>query len=561
MARIGASGTGGANSTGEIDGGFANSVYLVTQIVDGGSATGPMANRIELRSDTASNWTTANPTLAQGEPGFEVDTLKLKIGNAITPWTSLAYTPVGYVTSITATSPLFSSGGVNPNLTIQVANSTENGYLSSTDWNTFNNKQNAITFPLSISSGGTGQVTASAAYNALSPMTTAGDIEYEISANTAARLPIGSAGQVLTVVSGVPAWASVASTPGFDAQWFGTGTDGNVTVSAGTTTLARDMFYNNLTISGTGSIKPNGYRIFVAGTLDLSSAPADAITVAGGIGSVGGNGGTVGPVNGGSVGTRSYTTAEALGVASGGGSGGTGNLDNGGAGGGSVGNGNSNGGNSGGGGNAGAGSVGTAGAGGGTSNIVAYLINRPEIQMLMGTTLYGGGISGAGGGGGGGDNSTHYGSGGGGGGAAGGIIWLSANTINRGGSTATAAIDLSGGTGGSGGVGSTSASGGGGGASGGGGGWLYMIYGTLTGSTATNMINLAGGAGGSGGNSGSGGNGGNGGSSASSGRATIIDLSTGGITTVAPSVGTTGSTASGATGGAGASINSSYVSL
>lgn len=105
-----------------------------------------MAYRIQLRSDTAANWTSANPTLAQGEAGYEVDTGKLKIGNAITVWSSLPYLPVGFVDTVTASSPLFSSGGQNPNLTIQVANTSENGYLSSTDWNTFNGKQNALTF-------------------------------------------------------------------------------------------------------------------------------------------------------------------------------------------------------------------------------------------------------------------------------------------------------------------------------------------------------------------------------------------------------------------------------
>lgn len=40
---------------------------------------------------------------------------------------------------------------------------------------------------------------------------------------------------------------------------FGDGRDGNVTISSGVTTLTRDMFYNDLTISGTGSLVPNGY--------------------------------------------------------------------------------------------------------------------------------------------------------------------------------------------------------------------------------------------------------------------------------------------------------------
>jgi len=44
------------------------------------------------------------------------------------------------VTTVTASAPLASSGGTTPNITITQANSTTNGYLSSTDWNTFNNK-------------------------------------------------------------------------------------------------------------------------------------------------------------------------------------------------------------------------------------------------------------------------------------------------------------------------------------------------------------------------------------------------------------------------------------
>jgi|GEM_PF-407413 len=44
------------------------------------------------------------------------------------------------VSSVTASAPLASSGGTTPNITITQANSTTNGYLSSTDWNTFNNK-------------------------------------------------------------------------------------------------------------------------------------------------------------------------------------------------------------------------------------------------------------------------------------------------------------------------------------------------------------------------------------------------------------------------------------
>jgi hypothetical protein len=70
-----------------------------------------------------------------------------------------------------------------------------------------------LTTALSIAQGGTGANTATAAFNALNPMTTTGDILYEASPTVAARLGIGSNGQVLTVASGIPSWATISTTP------------------------------------------------------------------------------------------------------------------------------------------------------------------------------------------------------------------------------------------------------------------------------------------------------------------------------------------------------------
>ena len=50
-----------------------------------------MASIIQLRRDTAANWTTANPTLASGEFGLETDTEKFKIGDGVTAWATLGY--------------------------------------------------------------------------------------------------------------------------------------------------------------------------------------------------------------------------------------------------------------------------------------------------------------------------------------------------------------------------------------------------------------------------------------------------------------------------------------
>ena len=70
------------------------------------------------------------------------------------------------VSSVGGSSPISSSGGTTPTISISQSSAISNGYLSSTDWSTFNSKQNALTFGnltgdtnanISIS-GGTGAV-------------------------------------------------------------------------------------------------------------------------------------------------------------------------------------------------------------------------------------------------------------------------------------------------------------------------------------------------------------------------------------------------------------------
>ena len=64
-----------------------------------------MADLIQIRRDTASNWTSANTVLAQGELGAETDTSKIKIGNGSTVWNSLGYLidAGGYITATSTT--------------------------------------------------------------------------------------------------------------------------------------------------------------------------------------------------------------------------------------------------------------------------------------------------------------------------------------------------------------------------------------------------------------------------------------------------------------------------
>ena len=54
-----------------------------------------MATKIQIRRDTAANWTTNDPVLSVGEQGFEIDTNKMKIGDGTTAFSALAYVAGG----------------------------------------------------------------------------------------------------------------------------------------------------------------------------------------------------------------------------------------------------------------------------------------------------------------------------------------------------------------------------------------------------------------------------------------------------------------------------------
>jgi hypothetical protein len=49
--------------------------------------------RIQLRHDTAANWTSVNPRLLVGEIGIETDTTRMKIGDGVLNWVNLPYFP------------------------------------------------------------------------------------------------------------------------------------------------------------------------------------------------------------------------------------------------------------------------------------------------------------------------------------------------------------------------------------------------------------------------------------------------------------------------------------
>lgn len=78
-----------------------------------------MPIKIQLRRGTATEWSTANPTLSEGELGLETDTGRFKVGNGTGAWNTLVYAsgiqgPTGPAGTAGANGPAGSNGDPGP---------------------------------------------------------------------------------------------------------------------------------------------------------------------------------------------------------------------------------------------------------------------------------------------------------------------------------------------------------------------------------------------------------------------------------------------------------------
>ena len=200
----------------------------------------------------------------------------------------------GGVTSVTGTAPVVSSGGATPAISMAAASTSVNGYLTSTDWNTFNGKQAAgsyvtvggalgtpssgtltnCTFPTlnQNTTGSSGSCTGNAATaTALATARTlaiTGDLTYTSpSFNGSAN--VTAAGTLATVNSNVGAFGSATSIPVITVNGKG------LVTAVSTATVAGGQYF------GTAAVKAIAYNAntigedvtVTAGNNGLSAGP------------------------------------------------------------------------------------------------------------------------------------------------------------------------------------------------------------------------------------------------------------------------------------------------
>ena len=226
----------------------------ILNVVNGGSGTATPA--LVAGSNVTITGTWPNQTISSSNPG-------------------------GTVTSVTGTAPVVSSGGTTPAISMAAATTSVNGYLTSTDWNTFNGKQPAGTYVNSVS-GTTGRITSTGGTTPVIDLTsgvaTAGTTG---SATLIPVVAIDTYGRVTGITTAANPQGTVTSVGG-------TGMVNGITLT-GTVTSTGD-----LTLGGTlgsiansqlsnSAITINGSAVSLGGSITVTATASNALTIGTGL--------------------------------------------------------------------------------------------------------------------------------------------------------------------------------------------------------------------------------------------------------------------------------------
>lgn len=117
---------------------------------------------------------------------------------------------------------------------------------------------------LPITAGGTGEITAGAAFNALSPITSVGDLIIGTGTNTASRLAIGTTGYVLTSNGTTASWVAPTVPGGSYTRTSFTASAGQVTFSCTYTVGYVEVFVNGILLNDADYTASSGTSVVLS---------------------------------------------------------------------------------------------------------------------------------------------------------------------------------------------------------------------------------------------------------------------------------------------------------
>lgn len=228
----------------------SNGLLVTANLIEGFTSTATAAGTTTL---------TVTSNYQQVFTGSTTQTVTLPVAATLTNGQAFLITNLssGTVTVQTSGSNTIQAMGQNTQLLVTCVNNA--GGTGTASWNWNYTGVAGSTLPISL--GGTGQTTATAAFDALSPLTTQGDVPYYNGTHNT-RLGVGTNGQALTTGgSGAnPSWTTFDAYPenlilnsAFDF-WQRYGASPSQTIAINTKTYVPDRFYGYNNLGGSGVI-------------------------------------------------------------------------------------------------------------------------------------------------------------------------------------------------------------------------------------------------------------------------------------------------------------------
>ncbi len=197
------------------------------------------------------------------------------------------------VSMVTGLAPVVSSGGTTPQISIPVATAIADGYLSSTDWSTFNSKQPSGSYLTAVTSdaplsgsgtsgshlviskanGSTDGYLSSADWNTFNGKQGAGNYITALTGDVTASGPGSAAATLATVNGNVGTFGSSTAIPVVTVNAKGLATAASTAVVvAPAGTLTGTTLASNVVNASLNSIIPTGVTLQILGILDISNA-------------------------------------------------------------------------------------------------------------------------------------------------------------------------------------------------------------------------------------------------------------------------------------------------